>query len=117
MQYIQSPLGEMHAATKSPPSRLPEEKLFTTCKSALVKGKNLIYLEDKQVPTNCCPCECKRYLNTDNKSDPSLKQWCYFDLSQPSYNNKAAHSVRIWAISKSCSVTKPYKKLYCSTPL
>lgn len=102
MQYIQSPLGEMHAATKSPPSRLPEEKLFTTCKSALVKGKNLIYLEDKPVPTNCCPWKCKRYLNTDNKS---------FDLSQPSYNDEAAHSVRIWAISKSCSVTKPYKKI------
>jgi hypothetical protein len=31
IQYIHSPLGETQAATKSPPSLLPDEKLFTTC--------------------------------------------------------------------------------------
>lgn len=30
-QYIQSPLGETHAPTKSPPSRFPDDRLFTTC--------------------------------------------------------------------------------------
>ena len=30
-QYIHSPFGETEAATKSPPSRLPDEKHFTTC--------------------------------------------------------------------------------------
>lgn len=30
-QYIHSPFGDTEAAAKSPPSLLPEEKLFTTC--------------------------------------------------------------------------------------
>jgi len=35
-QYSHSPFGETEAATKSPPSRLPDEKVFTTCPCKVV---------------------------------------------------------------------------------
>lgn len=40
MQYIHSPFGDMQAATKSPPSLLPDEKLFTTYIYADSKNDN-----------------------------------------------------------------------------
>lgn len=39
-QYIHSPFGDKQAATKSPPSLLPDEKLFTTYTKIMHKNHN-----------------------------------------------------------------------------